>query len=72
MAQLFGPRFGFAVRLALLALVASTASVAFLWRAVTAYPSAANAPLEQPVPFSHKHAYRIDRRRLTDCSVCHR
>ena len=68
MAQLFGPRFGFAVRLALLALVASIASAAFLWRAVTAYPSAANAPLEQPVPFSHKHHVGDDG---IDCRYCH-
>src|SRR5262249_17789166 len=40
----------------------------FAWRVVTAYPAAANAPLEQPVPFSHKHHAGDDG---IDCRYCH-
>jgi len=68
LAQLFGPRFGFAFRLFLIALAGSCASALLLWRAVTAYPAAANDALEQPVPFSHKHHAGDDG---IDCRYCH-
>lgn len=67
MAQLFGPRFGFAFRLVPIGLVGGCASAVLLWRAATAYPAGANDPLEQPVPFSHKHHAGDDG---IDCRYC--
>lgn len=68
MAQLFAQRFGFLFRLGLLAVVVIAACAVFLWRSVMAYPAGVNDPLEQPVPFSHKH--HVGDLGL-DCRYCH-
>ena len=68
MTQLFPKSFGFLVRLGLIAALVIAVTVAFLWRAVMAYPAGVNDPLEQPVPFSHKHHVGDDG---IDCRYCH-
>lgn len=69
MAQLFHRRFGFLVRLGLIAALVIAVSLIFLWRSVTqAYPSGMHDALEQPVPFSHKHHVGDDG---IACRYCH-
>ncbi len=68
MAQLFHRRFGFFFRLGLTALLVSAVIVTLLWRAVMALPAGVHDPLEQPVPFSHKHHVGDDG---IDCRYCH-
>lgn len=68
MEQLFHRRFGFLVSLGLIGVLISLVIVAFVWRAVMAYPAGAHDALEQPVPFSHKHHVGDDG---LDCRYCH-
>ena len=68
MAQLFHRRFGFYLRLGLLAVAMGAVAMIFLWREVTGYPGALHEALEQPVPFSHKHHVGDDG---IDCRYCH-
>jgi Cytochrome c7 and related cytochrome c/Class III cytochrome C family len=67
-AQLFSSNFGFLFRLALLGAALTIVAVVFLWRGLTSYPGAAWDPLEQPVPFSHKHHVGDEG---IDCRYCH-
>ena len=68
MRQLFHRRFGFLVRVSLVAALVGVVIVIFVWRAVMADPGGAHDPLEQPIPFSHKHHVRDDG---LDCRYCH-
>lgn len=67
-AQLFSPRFGFFLRLAVLAGLVLLVSAILTWRAVIAYAPGIGDPLRQPVPFSHKHHVGDDG---IDCRYCH-
>jgi hypothetical protein len=70
-AQLFGSNFGFLLRLALIACVVFIVSATLVYRALTAQAAGTNGPrtpLEQPVPFSHKHHVGDDG---LDCRYCH-
>ncbi|HEX4050112.1 MAG TPA: cytochrome c3 family protein [Steroidobacteraceae bacterium] len=68
MTQLFRKDFGFLFRLGVLGVFATAMVAVFLWRAVMAYPAGVNEPLEQPVPFSHKHHVTDEG---IDCRYCH-
>jgi hypothetical protein len=68
MAQLFDKSFGFFFRLALLTAVVIAVTATLLWRAAMAYPTGVDDPVEQPVPFSHKHHVGDDG---IDCRYCH-
>lgn len=68
MAQIFHPRFGLFVKLALLGLVVATACGVLAWRGVTAEPHRIGEAVEQPVPFSHKH--HVGDLGI-DCRYCH-
>jgi hypothetical protein len=67
-AQLFNPRIGFFLRLAVLAGIAATFAAVAAWRAGTNYRHGINDAAEQPVPFSHKHHVGDDG---LDCRYCH-
>lgn len=67
-AQLFGSKFGFLFRLAMVAGVVLIASATLVWRTLTAQSGGENDPLEQPIPFSHKHHVGDDG---IDCRYCH-
>jgi hypothetical protein len=67
-AQLFPRRFAFWVQLSLIAVAISFVSWVFLWRWAMANPVGIHAPIEQPVPFSHKHHVGDDG---IDCRYCH-
>ncbi len=68
MAQIFSPRSSLYSKLAWSAVLALLAAGIFSWRALTAAPYAVGAPVEQPVPFSHKHHVGDDG---IDCRYCH-
>ena len=69
MTQLFQRRFGFLVRLGIIAALIGAVCLIFIWRSLTdAYPSGLGDALEQPVPFSHKHHVGDDG---IDCRYCH-
>ena len=68
MGQVFHPRFGLYVQLALLAVLVSLVCGALIWRASTAEPHGVGEAVEQPVPFSHKHHVGDDG---IDCRYCH-
>lgn len=68
MAQIFHPRFALYLKLGLLAFVLLCACGVLAWHAVTAAPHGVNEPVEQPVPFSHKH--HVGDVGL-DCRYCH-
>ena len=68
MAQVFSRYAGFYARLALIALLVLTTSGVLAWRALTAERHTVNEPVEQPVPFSHKH--HVGDVGL-DCRYCH-
>ncbi|HVY79363.1 MAG TPA: cytochrome c3 family protein, partial [Steroidobacteraceae bacterium] len=68
MAQVFHPRQLLLLKgVALGALLAAVAA-AFLYRVATQAPVARNVPVEQPIPFSHKHHVGDDG---LDCRYCH-
>lgn len=68
MAQLFSPRFGFLFRIALLGATLAMVAAILLWRGLTTYSGGVGDPLEQPVPFSHKHHVGDEG---IDCRYCH-
>lgn len=68
MAQLFSARFGFLFRITVLGAVLAMVTAILLWRGLTTYPGGAGDPLEQPVPFSHKHHVGDEG---IDCRYCH-
>ena len=55
MTQIFHPRFGLFVKLALLALLVLASAAVLAWRGLTNQPQRIGEAVEQPVPFSHKH-----------------
>jgi Cytochrome c7 and related cytochrome c len=67
-AQLFSPRVGFVFRLGAIAALVGVVSAALLWRGLTNYRAGPLDPIEQPVPFSHKHHVGDDG---IDCRYCH-
>jgi hypothetical protein len=68
MAQLFGPAFGFQFRLATIAALLVAASGVLAWRGLSAYRAGVVDPIDQLVPFSHKHHVGDDG---IDCRYCH-
>jgi hypothetical protein len=66
--QLFRKDFGFLFRLGVIGVLAIALVAIFLWRGVMAYQAGVNDPLEQPVPFSHKHHVTDEG---IDCRYCH-
>lgn len=68
MAQLFAEQFGFQFRLGVIALLLVIVIAVLVWRAAMAYPTAIGGPVEQMVPFSHKHHVGDDG---IDCRYCH-
>lgn len=68
MSQLFPSSFGFYVRLALIAIVVIVTAGFLAWRGLDDAPNVLNEPIEQPVPFSHKHHVGDDG---IACRYCH-
>ncbi len=68
MSQLFSPQFGLMVKLGALAAFALLAGGVWVWRTATAMPHGERVPVEQPVPFSHRHHVDDDG---IDCRYCH-
>lgn len=68
MAQIFHPRFGLFIKLALLTLLALASAGVLAWRGLTAEPHQVNEAVEQPVPFSHRHHVGDVG---IDCRYCH-
>lgn len=68
MSQLFHPRFGFYARLIVLVIIIVVVSLVLAWRGWTHGPNVINQPIEQPVPFSHKHHAGDDG---IACRYCH-
>jgi len=66
MSQIFGRHFDLVFRLSLIGLVSATAGTILLWRAATS--AAISQPIEQPIPFSHKHHVGDVG---IDCRYCH-
>src|SRR3569623_167051 len=68
MSQIFHPRFGLVVKLALLAVLVLASAAVLAWRGLTTEPHRIDEAVEQPVPFSHKHHVGDDG---IDCRYCH-
>jgi hypothetical protein len=68
MAQIFQPYFVLALKLGFLVAVLLIVAVILAWRVHTGPPVAVGAPVEQPIPFSHKHHVGDDG---IDCRYCH-
>lgn len=68
MGQIFSPGFGLYVRLALLGVLLVIGGACLAWRGVVTDPHRLGQPVNQPVPFSHKH--HVDDVGL-DCRFCH-
>ena len=68
MSQIFHPRFGLIVKLALLAVLVLASAAVLAWRGLTNEPHRIGEAVEQPVPFSHKHHVGDDG---IDCRYCH-
>src|SRR5919106_4390421 len=68
MAQIFQPYFVLTLKLSFLAAVLLIVAVILAWRVHTGPPVAVGAPVEQPIPFSHKHHVGDDG---IDCRYCH-
>jgi hypothetical protein len=68
MAQVFQPYLVLVLKLGLLATLLLIAAVILAWRIYTGPPVAVGAPVEQPIPFSHKHHVGDDG---IDCRYCH-
>ena len=68
MTQIFHPRFGLFVKLALLAVLVLASAAVLAWRGFTSEPHRVGEAVEQPVPFSHKHHVGDDG---IDCRYCH-
>ncbi len=68
MAQIFSSGFDLKLKLVILGIVTTGAVAILIWRAATGEPNALNAPVEQEIPFSHKHHVHDDG---IDCRYCH-
>lgn len=68
MSQIFHPRFGLFVKLALLATLILASAAVLAWRGLTNEPHRVDEAVEQPVPFSHRHHVGDDG---IDCRYCH-
>jgi hypothetical protein len=68
MPQIFQPYFVLTLKLGVLAGVVLIVAVILAWRVSTGPPVAVGAPVEQPIPFSHKHHVGDDG---IDCRYCH-
>lgn len=68
MSQIFPPGFGLYAKLALLGLLLVAVSASFAWRGVATDPHRLDEPVNQPLPFSHKHHVDDDG---IDCRFCH-
>ena len=68
MAQVFSSRFVLVLRLASLAAFAVLIALLAAWRATARADASGNAPIDQPIPFSHQHHVRDDG---IDCRYCH-
>ncbi|HZQ61237.1 MAG TPA: cytochrome c3 family protein [Casimicrobiaceae bacterium] len=68
MAQIFSRRFTLVLRLALIAGVTAITTAAVVYRVNARGDAPHDDPIEQPVPFSHKHHVRDDG---IDCRYCH-
>ena len=68
MAQIFSPRFTLLLRLAGLVTVGGLAMALIVYRVNVRADAPFDAPIEQPVPFSHQHHVRDDG---IDCRYCH-
>lgn len=68
MSQVFSPSFGLYAKLALLGFLLVVVSACFAWRGVVTDPYRLGEPVNQPVPFSHKHHVDDDG---IDCRFCH-
>jgi Cytochrome c7 and related cytochrome c len=68
MAQIFQPYFVLTLKLGFLAAVLLIVAVILAWRVHTGPPVAVGAPVEQPIPFSHRHHVGDDG---IDCRYCH-
>lgn len=66
MSQIFGRHFDLVFRIAVIGVIAFAAGLIVIWRIAIA--PAIGAPVEQPVPFSHKH--HVGDVGL-DCRYCH-
>jgi len=67
-AQVFSMRFTLALRVAAIALLALVALALLTYRVNARSDAAVGAPIDQPVPFSHKHHVGDDG---IDCRYCH-
>ncbi len=68
MAQIFSSSFDLKLKLVILGIVVAGAVAIMIWRTATDDPNALNAPVEQEIPFSHKHHVHDDG---IDCRYCH-
>jgi hypothetical protein len=68
MSEVFSRRAELGVKLVVLALLLAVASALFFWNAKLGSLNAVGEPLEQPIPFSHKH--HVGDVGL-DCRYCH-
>lgn len=68
MAQVFRPSSVLFLKVATLAFTAIVTVSILAWRTVTQPAAALEAPVQQPIPFSHKHHVRDDG---LDCRFCH-
>jgi hypothetical protein len=68
MAQVFSRRFVLLLRLALFAVPAGLGALALAYRTTARADAPQDAPIHQPVPFSHQHHVRDDG---IDCRYCH-
>jgi hypothetical protein len=68
MAQVFSPRAGLLIKASSAAVVVIVGAAVMAWRSSIAMPHPQGDPVEQPVPFSHKHHVSDDG---IDCRYCH-
>lgn len=68
MPQIFSYRFILILKLVILGVVLLLFSAVVIWQAVLVPMAAIGKPVEQPVPFSHKHHVQDDG---IDCRYCH-
>ena len=68
MAQIFNKGTLLALKLGTLIIIAMVICLIILWRWNIDYPNATREPVNQPIPFSHKHHVQDDG---IDCRYCH-
>ncbi len=68
MAQVFSRRFTLAIRIGLLAATVTAVTLGVVYRVNVRGDAPQEDPIEQPIPFSHKHHARDDG---IDCRYCH-